>query len=158
MLLNERLRELLEVQMKTTPQLARYVNVTPQCAHKWVTGQSEPRSKVKPLIAQFFGLSVQQLEYGPLVLLTESKPELTKVDAALSNTLAEHSANLMIEAELKQIGQRSPEYISGMKDYLLFKLTGTVLACGFSPGTCQRDAYEAGYAHGKILVSELPHS
>lgn len=150
-MLSDRIRQLLIANSKNASDLARYVDVTPQAAAKWLSG-AEPRPKVKEKIARFFGLTPQELEYGNLLALSSPRPEATKINATLSRTLAEHTADSMIDQELKHSGAKSPEYIEGMRNFLLFRLSGIHIPSSYRPGTCQADAYEAGYAHGRILL------
>jgi len=61
---SERLDALLTEQHKSLTDLARFLNVTPQAAHQWAKGVTEPRGKRLKEIAEFFGLTESELVYG----------------------------------------------------------------------------------------------
>ncbi len=55
----------------TQEQLANELNVSPQAVSKWETGASLPDVQTLPLIAEYFGVSVDYLFYGESITYSE---------------------------------------------------------------------------------------
>lgn len=151
-MLSERIQALLSINRRTATDLALYCGVTPQAAHGWLTG-AEPRAHRKEVIAAFFGISRQALEYAPLLSLNHFH---NKVDGSyVTPEVSEQAADMMIAKALDGNPPRSVEYRQGMRDMAIQILSGKTLKLPFQMGSCQADAYLAGGAHAEELFSEL---
>ena len=61
---NEKLQELRKKKGVTQEQAAQALNVSPQAVSKWETNTSQPDVQMLPLIADYFGVSIDYLYYG----------------------------------------------------------------------------------------------
>lgn len=48
----------------TQEQLATALNISPQAVSKWETNTSQPDTQTLPIIADYFGVSIDWLFYG----------------------------------------------------------------------------------------------
>jgi len=55
----------------TQEQLAVALNISPQAVSKWETNTSQPDTQMLPLIAEFFGVSIDFLFYGQNIIYDE---------------------------------------------------------------------------------------
>lgn len=152
-MLANRIRQLLAENRQHVSDLAKHTGVTAQAAYKWLNG-SEPRPKQKSLIASFFGLTLQELEYGPLVSLAPLASTIRRLSGKLDPGIADGTISLMIESELNGT-QRSPEYQLGMRHALVLRLCSVRHEPPYQGGTCQLDAYDSGIKHGLQLIDRL---
>lgn len=153
-MLGTRLRSLLESSDKNASELARYCDVSAQSAHNWLNNKVYPRPEKKALIAEFFGITPQELEYTQVLSLTPMAR--TTLFDAVTPTIAvcEQAANLVIVTELAK-HPRSSEYVQGMRQKIVSLLTHTEINHSFISGTCQADAYEAGCLHAERIISTI---
>lgn len=152
-----RLRILLEINHETITALARHCRVHYQSAYHWVMCVSEPRTKNKKAIASFFKISLQELEFAPILSLTPVVPQ-EKLLASLDIAMVEHAAKMMLQKELAALPPRSKEFQEGMQHALITAISGVVYTCPFELGTCQADAYRAGVSHleQSNVLHEIP--
>lgn len=153
-MLAERIRQLLKENRQSVTDLARHTGVSAQAAHKWLSGVNEPRGRHKGSIATFFGMTLQELEYGPLVSLAPIASTLRRLSGKLDPAIADSTASLLIESEINGTS-RSPEYQLGMRHGVILRLCSVKHDAPYQPGTCQLDAYESGIQHGLNLIDRL---
>lgn len=150
-----RIKVLLQQQKKSASQLARFCNVSAQGALNWINEEKpcQPREKHLDAIAEFFGISRQHLEYGALLCI--STPQIPSSNVGnLNLKMSISTAEILISKELDGI-QKSHEFISGMTDKIVHKLSGVSKPCSFRIGTCQHDAYMAGASHAERIISNI---
>lgn len=154
-MIGHRLQALLQEHGKSVIQLAEHCEVSAQSVYNWLHGTSAPLGKRKDAIASFFGVSLQELDYGPVLSLVPipSKPHASA--AKLNPKIAQHTTDLIMSAELNKHPPKSVEYMEGMRNRLFLMYAGVASKSKYSPGTCQSDAYDAGYLHGTHLIFEL---
>ncbi len=141
--IGERLRILLEINHATMPALARHCQVHYQSVYNWVMCVSEPRTKNKKAIAEFFKITPQELEFAPILSLTRVVPQ-EKLLESMDVAMVRHAAELMLNKELAALPPRSQEFKDGLLDALIHAISGLNPSCPFELGTCQADAYGAG--------------
>lgn len=151
-MLAQRIQKLLDYHRKTATELATHCGVSPQAAHGWLSG-SEPRPERKELIASFFGITRQQLEFSSVFSLNHLATRAHKGHARPEVT--EQAAQLMITKALLGNTPRSVEFRQGMHDEIVRLLAGIPVLCPFEIGTCWADAYMAGVAYAGIKFPEL---
>lgn len=148
-----RIKVLLQHRKKSASQLARFCNVSVQATLNWIDPEHgcNPREKHLDAIAEFFGITRQQLEYGPLLCI--SPPEIPVEHVGnLNLKISISTAELLISKELDGVA-KSQEFRLGMLDRIVHKLSGVTRPCLFRTGTCQYDAYMAGSTHAEYIVS-----
>lgn len=151
-MISEKIRARLDMKDNNASDLARYCGVSPQAANQWVKGDVEPRRKYKELIAAFFGITIQELEYGPVLSLT---PLQRRQQPKIANPkVSAQVADLMVASELER-SQKSIEYRQGMRDMIVAHLSKSELLFPFQSGTCQADAFAAGADHGQRLIDKI---
>lgn len=150
-----RIRILLQHSNRTASQLARHCQVSAQAACNWIKPghASKPRDEKLDLIAEFFGISRQQLEYGPILSISSADIPVKNV-GNLNVKMSTSAAEMMISKELDG-SPRSAEFKIGMRDRIVHKLSGVNAHSDFRAGTCQYDAYMAGRAHAETIISKL---
>lgn len=83
----QRLERLLEKRNKEKSQLAEYLGVSPSNVTRWIAGEFKPKIKKRQKIAEFLGITVEELMYGikdESTLRGEEQPEPSAaVDADL---------------------------------------------------------------------------
>ena len=62
--ISQNIAELRKKKGITQEQLAQALNISPQAVSKWETNTSQPDIQTLPLVADFFGVSVDYLFYG----------------------------------------------------------------------------------------------
>lgn len=149
-MIDGRIKTLLEVKGRNISELTRHCGVSLTTGYGWLSG-AEPRKERKAKIATFFDISVQELEYGSMLSLT---PLGTNVKAGVDIAASVQAADMMILAEFDR-SPKSAEFKNGMRDYIVFRLSGTPKLSPYSPGTCQADAYDAGRLHGTRLIEKI---
>lgn len=154
-MLAQRIQKLLDYHNRTATDLALYCGVTPQAVHGWLKG-SEPRGTKKALIAEFFGITRQQLEFAAVLSLNHLATR--SPTSHISPEVSEQAAQLMIAKALNGDRPRSVEFRQGMKAEIVRLLSGRHANCPFEAGTCTADAYMAGVAHAGIIFPELEFS
>lgn len=150
-----RIKVLLQQRKQTPSHLARFCGVSAQAALNWVDEEHgcNPREKHLDQIAEFFGITRQQLEYGPLLCI--SAPEIpTKNVGNLNLKMSISTAEILITKELDGVS-KSQEFRLGMLDRIVHKLSGVSRPNQFRQGTCQYDAYMAGVSYAEVIVSNL---
>lgn len=150
-----RIRVLLQHNNRSASQLARYCQVSPQAALNWIKegSASKPRESHLDAIAEFFGISRKELEYGSLLCL--GSIDIPKKNIGnLNVNMAHRAAELMISREIDS-SIRSPEFKAGMLDRIVHKLSGMNTVASFKAGTCQYDAYMAGRSHAENIIANL---
>lgn len=152
-MIGQKIRSRLERNDANASDLARYCGVSPQAAAQWLNDVAEPRRKYKARIAEFFNITVQELEYGAVLSLTPLPRSKIKVSARASK-VSDQVADLMIGTELEAI-QKSQEYRRGMRDRIIARLSESEIKAPFQIGTCQADAYMAGCEHGQRLIDKI---
>lgn len=150
---HHQLQQYLTAQERHVPQLAAYCDVSEQAAYRWVSGKAEPRPKMKARIAEFFGISQQKLEYGPVLSLDAIGPDTAPLNSDPDSAV--QAAQLIVAAELSICQPKSQEYRQGMLDFVIYKLSGQDSPLRFLEGTCQFEAYQAGYDHSEDLLYKL---
>ncbi len=154
-MIGPRIQELLDAQGSNAAELARHCGVSQTAAHKWIDG-AEPRRKRKEAIAAFFGISLQEFEYGPVLSLVPIVGQKAKKShATLDIATSEQAAEIMIFSELNTCAPKSAEYRQGMLDAVIFRLSGFTRKTTFQIGTAQLDAYNAGAFHGENLINRI---
>jgi transcriptional regulator with XRE-family HTH domain len=148
-MIGEKIRIRLERNNSNASELARYCEVSPQAAAQWINDLAEPRRHKKELIARFFGITTQELEYGPVLSLTPL-PRKSRISLIASREAAE----LMIDAELGST-LKSFEYYEGMRDRIISNLSESQIEPPYAIGSCQADAYNAGCEHGQRLIGKI---
>lgn len=152
-MIGERIRIRLKSANSNASDLARHCGVSPQAANQWLKDQVEPRRKYKELIANFFGITPQELEYGPVLSLTPSHRSRVRVkanDPKVSNQVAD-----LILAGEAELSLKSSEYRQGTRDRILSILSKVDRPNPHEVGTCQADAYNAGQEHGQRLLDRI---
>ncbi len=150
----DRLRKLLEAKNVTINHLCEYCEVSVQTGYKWLR-DIEPRAKMKDRIAQYFGVSVQDLQFGPLPLLAFAEVSKRANRPQLDYNSSIQAADLIIITELKEAQQRSKEHLQGLKDHLVFAFSGTSNNVPYPVGTCQRESYDAGVERAVSILSKI---
>jgi hypothetical protein len=151
-MLAHRIQSLLEYHRRTATDLAIHCGVTPQAAHGWLSG-SEPRAERKELIASFFGITRQQLEFSAVLSLNHLA--LKTPANQVSPEVSEQAAQLMITKALSGSTPRSVEFRQGMQAEIVRVLSGIPVRCPFEFGTCWADAFMAGVAYAGVNFPEL---
>lgn len=150
-----RIKVLLQYRKKSASQLARFCNVSVQATLNWIDAEHgcNPREKHLDAIAEFFGITRQQLEYGPLLCI--STPDLPLQNVGnLNLKMSIATAELLISKELDG-ASKSQEFKLGMLDRIVHKLSGVSRPCLFRTGTCQYDAYMSGATLAEDIVSSF---
>lgn len=153
-MLGNRLRSLLESSDKNASDLARFCNVSAQSAHNWLNDIAYPRPAKKDLIAEFFGITPQELEYSQVLSLTPMARTTLYDAAAPTVAICEQAANMLITTEISK-QPRSTEFVQGMRDKLVSLLAQTEINSHFQQGTIQADAYYAGCLHAERIISTI---
>lgn len=149
-MIGDRIRDLLKAKSRNASDLARFCEVSPQAANQWVKNEALPRGKRIDQIAAFFGITPQELEYAPVLSLLPIPRH--QPGAMPTEVTSRQTAELIIATELSNT-PRSVEYTQGLRDRIVFKLSGIPAISSFVPGTCQADAYEAGQMRGECLIA-----
>lgn len=152
-MLGNRIQALLGHHKQPVRALADHCGVSEQTVYNWLKDDAQPRDGRKKEIAAFFGITPQDLEYGPVLSLVRL-PVGRFGNGKLSADVAEKTADLIMSGELNSLPPKSVEYMEGMRNRIILKLSGKITKPVYKSGTCQLDAYEAGYVHGEKLISE----
>ena len=149
-----RIKILLQHRNKSASQLARFCNVSAQAALNWTKESGcQPRESHKDAIAEFFGITRQQLEFGPLLCI--SAPEIPIQNVGnLNLKMSVSTAEVLISRELDGT-LKSAEFKAGMLDRIVHKLSGVNRPSPFKQGTCQFDAYMAGRDYAEDIISRI---
>lgn len=150
-----RIKVLLHSRKKSASQLARFCEVSVQAALNWIDEEHgcNPREKHLDSIAEFFGISRQQLEYGPILCI--SPPDIPAANVGnLNLKMSVSTAEILISKELDGVS-KSQEFKTGMLDRIVHKLSGVNRPAQFRQGTCQYDAYMAGCSYAESIISNL---
>ncbi len=148
-----RIKMLLDLHYKVPQDLATYCKVSHTAAHNWING-AEPRPVKKQAIAAFFNVTVQDLEYAPILSLSPIlRTSNSGVRTTLDRIMSEQTADMLIFQELNTCAPKSNEYRLGMRDYVVARLSGTELPTRFQSGSVQSDAYNAGTSHAEIFMN-----
>lgn len=153
-MIGNRIRALLAQQERTVQELALHCGVSAQSVYNWLEDVVQPRDARKKAIALFFGTTPKDLEYGPVLSLVDLPPRVRKGHAKLDLPVAEHTADLIMSAELNNHPPKSFEYMEGMRAAILQLLSGQKHKPAYQIGSCQLDAFEAGFVHGQKLISK----
>lgn len=153
-MISQNIKTLLEKSGKSVADLANYCGVSQQAAYQWISDEAEPRAKRKAAIASFFNIQTQELEYGPVLTLTPPK-KANKISVTLDAAVSEHTATVMITKELRNLPPKSLEFQLGMRNHIIFRLSGVTVVSPFNAGTCQADAYDTGFTYGEALIDRL---
>lgn len=155
-MIGKRIERFLAEQARSAQELADFCGVSVQSVYNWLNEDGEPKGKRKATIAAFFGISPQELEYGDsssvFSLVPLPKNNRTK-QGSLSLEQAAAAADLLMSSRLNSLPPKSIEYMEGMRNRLIQMLSGKVIKQNYRIGTCQHDAYDAGFMYCQTLIS-----
>ena len=155
-MIGKRIEAFLADQRRSVQELAAYCGVSVQTVYNWLNEKDDPKAKRKPAIAAFFGITVMELEYGETsaVMSLVPLPGNRRVrQGKLSLEQAHDAADLLLATLWNSLPPKSVEYMEGMRSRVVQLLSGKVIRSYYKVGTCQHDAFEAGFMYSQTLIS-----
>lgn len=153
-MIGKRIEVLIDANRRDVAELAAYCEVSGTAAYNWISGKSVPRPAKIEKIASFFSITAQELQYGPILTLSVAPRQLGKTPSKLDLAMSEHAADLMITDELASEA-KSAEFRLGMRDMLVYNLSGIRQVKMYQTGTCEADAYDAGNSYAETLIGKI---
>lgn len=149
-MIGHRIHMHLVSQEKRVADLARFCGVSAAAVYQWLADEAEPKSARRAMIAKFFKIDPQQLEYGPVLSLVHATTPSSK-KTTLTYDMSLSAANLIIAEHLNTRAPRSEPYRLGLLNQTILLLSGIDIQTPYSEGTAEADAYNAGMTHADNL-------
>lgn len=155
-MISEQLKQLAASHGVSASAIARHCGVSAQAACNWINGKGEPKGGHKLKLAEFFKISVQALEYGPILSLNQL--HALNDEMPYHPEFSEQAAELIMTAGIEPNQPRSAAFREGMRDRIILKLHGKDRPCPFPIGSPEFDAYQFGAFQGENLIDRLKFS